>query len=308
MTSRSIREALQIQLSDTQRMLGMVENHPVMAPSLQQRAAELQNQIDEIPLDQKEAKVVLFFSGKPVFGSMGIDAFFTGKVLTPFQDMVKTDFAQRLSGKVGGRGQAKNFNGSQLFITALPRGSFGIELSKLQNHDLFDELQLSDTLVHLTNLIIAAAKSDEDFAVALDDAPERTISSLEEFLGVISDEEAGITIESGGIRCELSPEEARVAYNRVSVTKTNTQETLMEGILRGATLDSWRFDFTPIEGTKFSGRISDDLAEEEVKSFLNKYLDVMCSATFEVSTIAFKNGRERITYKLLAITNTLIPQ
>ena len=301
MTSRSIREALQVQLLDTQKMLKMVENHPVMGPSLKQIVLELQSKIDLIPIDQKEAKVVLLFSGKPVLGSLGIDAFFIGKVLSPFQNMVETDFAQRNKGKVAGRGPAKKYKESQLFITALPRGSFGIELTKLQNQNLFDEVQLSETLVHLTNLIDASAKSDEDFAVAIDNTSARTITSLQEFLGVISNEDAGITIESGGIRCELTQEAARIAFNRVSTTKTDEVPINFDGTLRGATLDSWRFDFTSIEGDKISGRISDELSEDEVKLYLTNYLDTICTATFELSTIVFKNGRMKKTYQLVDI-------
>jgi hypothetical protein len=300
MTSRSIREALHVQLLDTERMLSIVGNHPIMSFSLTQRANELRQQLEAIPLDKREAKVILFFSGKPVKGSQGIDAGFAGKVLPPFQSMVKTDFAQRINGKLGERGPAKNTNESQLFITALPRGSFGIELSKLQNQSLFDESELADTLVHLTNLIEASAKSDEDFAVALDDAPGRTIKSLEEFLKVISDEEAGVTIESGGIRCELSPERARIAYDRVSVTKTDDTIVYISGTLRGIMLDSWRFDFISADSNKFSGRLSEDLSEQDVKNFL-QFIDQPCVGCFEESIVIFKNGQERIRYKLLSI-------
>jgi len=300
MTSRSTREALSFQLIDTERMLSLIGDHPVMSFSLKQRADDLKRQLDEIPLVQKEAKIILFFSGKPVIGSEGIDALFVGKVLAPFQNMVKNDFAQRVHGKLEGRGPAKNSNESQLFITSLPRGSFGIELTKLEQHNLFDETELADTLVHITNLIDASAKSDDDFAVALEDAPARTIKSLEDFLKVVSDEEAGVTIESGGTRCELSPEAARIAFDRVSATKTNEKTIVIDGLLRGLMLDSWRFDFTSSEGKKFSGRFSEDLFEQDVKGFV-KYLDQACSATFEQSTVAFKNGQERIRYELLSI-------
>lgn len=300
MTSRTTRESLLVQLLDTERMLGIVGNHPVMSVSLNQRADALRRQIDEIPLDKKEAKVALFFSGKPVIGSAGIDAYFTSKVLQPFQNMVKTDFAQRIMGKIGGRGPAKGSSESQLFITSLPRGSFGIELTKLQGQTLFGETEMADTLVHITSLIEAAAKSDEDYAVALSDAPARTIKSLGDFLKVVSDDEAGVTIESGGIRVSLSVEDARIAYNRVSTTQLSEDTVSIQGVLRGVMLNSWRFDFTPFTGEEFSGRFSDDLSEDEVKSFL-AYLDQPCSALFEESKVVFKNGQLRTRYTLLSV-------
>lgn len=300
MTSRSLREDLTVQLVETERLLQIIGDHPVMSFSLQQKVDELKKQLDEIPVDQKEAKVTLFFSGKPVIGSLGIDALFAGKVIPYFQSMVKTDFAQRVMGKVGGRGPAKGGSESQLFITALPRGSFGIELTKLQGQTLFGEAEMADTLVHITSLIEASAKSDEDYAVALSDAPMRTIKSLNDFLRVVADEEAGVTIESGGIRVSLSPEEARIAYNRVSTTQLSEDTVAIQGVLRGVMLNSWRFDFTPFTGEPFSGRFSDDLTEEEVKSFLG-YLDKPCSAMFEESKVVFKNGQLRTRYTLISV-------
>lgn len=300
MTSRSIREALAVQLFDTERLLNLIGDHPVMSFTLQQRAEELRQQLEEIPIDQKEAKVTLFFHGKPVIGSIGIDAQFAGKVLPHFQNMVKTDFAQRAMGKVGGRGPAKGGSESHLFITSLPRGSFGIELTKLQNQTLFGETQMADTLVHVTSLIEAAAKSDEDYGMALEDAPARTIKSLNDFLKAVSDEEAGVTIESGGIRVTLSVEEARIAYNRVSTTQLSEDTVALQGVLRGVMLNSWRFDFTPFTGEPFSGRFSEDLSEDEVESFL-AFLNQPCSATFEESKVVFKNGQLRTRYTLLSV-------
>ena len=289
-------------MMDAQRLLEMVNDHPIMKYSLEQRIDEIKGELEAIPLDQKEARISIFFYGKPVIGSEGLDAQFAGKVLSPFQNMVKTDFAQRAHGRVGGRGPAKKNNEAQLYITALPRGSFGIELAKLENYSLFDEHELADTLVHVTNLIEASAKSDADFAVALEDAPSRTIRNLGEFLKVVSDEEAGVTIESGGTRCKLSVEDARIAYDRVSFTKTDEETLSYEGTLRGIMLDSWRFDFTTSQAEKFSGRISDDLTENQVKSFFS-YIDELCVGTFEQSKVIFKNGQERKRYTLISIAD-----
>lgn len=301
MTSRSLRESIEVQIIETQKLIDIIGEHPVMTFSLKQKLAELQAKLEAIPIGYKEAKVILFFSGKPVLGSEGIDAFFAGKVLPPFQDMISTDFAQRKHGKVGGRGQAKSQKEAQLFITALPRGSFGIELTKLENQNLFDDSELADTLVHVTGLIEASAKSDEDFAAAIDETSPRTIKDLKHFLEVVSSEHAGVTIESGGIRCELSEEAARIAFDRVSVMQTEEKEVTIEGVLRGATLDSWRFDFTPNDGKRFSGRISDELTEDDVKGFIVGFLDKNCNAIFEESTVTFKNSIPKKVYKLLGV-------
>ena len=129
-----------------------------------------------MPLGSKEAKAVLFFSGGPVQGSIGIDASFTGRVLEPFQSMVMADYADRWHGTVGSRGRRFGEEDSRLLLTALPRGSFGLELSRAEQDELFTEDQLADTLAHVTKLVESSARSDEDFAAELDQTEPRVDS------------------------------------------------------------------------------------------------------------------------------------
>ena len=301
MTNRTNRESLQVQLAETENLLNLVGDHPIMSFSLKQKIQSIRQEIENIPVGGKEAKIDLFFTGKPIIGSQGLDAYFAGKVLQPFQNMVMTDFAHRAHGKSGRRGKAAYAKESQLFITSLPRGSFGLELTKLQNHSLFDEMQLADTLEEITNLIAASATSDDVFAEAIEKTTPRTIKGLEDFLKVISEEDAGIKVETGDVYCNLTPEQARIAYDRVSDTTIDDNIITIEGTLRGVLLDSWRFDFVPTEGDKFSGRLSDDITEETASLYLGEFVNKKCNATFEIYTIEFKNGRSKSSHILLEI-------
>lgn len=301
MISRRKREYLKIQLLETQRMLELIGNHPIMSVSLKQKEKDLLEQLDKIPVDQKDSKVVLLFSGNPVKGSLGIDASFAGKVVVPFQSMVTSEFAYSVHGKVGKRGQMNNKNESRLFLTALPRGSFGIELSKLESSDLFEENQMSDSLSRITKLVESSSKSDEDFAAELDNATPRTIQSLKDFFKVVSDDQAGVSIESGGIRCELNPVEVKSAFDRVSSTTTTEIEQKHSGILKGILLESWKFDFIDDAGNTITGRLDENLTEEQVTNFIANYFNKKCIASFKEGKVLFKNGRERISYVLSSI-------
>ena len=167
MTIRSQREFLKVQLLEMERLREGVAGHPIMSLALEEREEELKQQIAMLPLGGKEAKAVLLFSGEPVFGSHGIDVTFASRVLEPFQSMVMADYADRFHGVVGTRGRLSGEADSRLLLTALPRGSFGMELSRAESDELFEEDQLADTLTHLTRLVEASARSDEDFAVEL---------------------------------------------------------------------------------------------------------------------------------------------
>lgn len=301
MTTRRNREYLKVQLLETQRMLALMGDHPIMGASLRNKETELQEKLDKIPVDQKEPKIVLYFTGNPVKGSLGIDALFTSKVVTPFQNMITSEYAHRIFGKVGQRGKLNSQSESRLFITSLVRGSFGVELSKLDNNNLFDEDQLSDSLAHITRLIDSSAKSDEDFASELDEVAPRTIQSLKDFFKAISDDQAGVTIESGGIRCELNPVEVHSAFDRVAGTIATENDKSISGVLKGILLESWRFDFITLEGMTITGKLDENLTEDQVSEYNVQFFNKSCIANLKEAKVLFKNGRERITHILTSI-------
>lgn len=301
MNARRKRDFLKTQLIESKELLAGVEDHPLMANAFQERVEELEEEIAELPIGQKEPRTVLFFSGDPVQGSIGIDASFAARVLGPFQNIVATEHAHRWHGIVGSRGRRVGEAESRLMITGLPRGSFGFELTKADNDELFEEDQLAETLAHVTRLLESASRSDEDFAGELDEASPRSIPSLKDFLSVVSQGKAGLSVESGDLRCSLSPNQAVEAFERVSGTVTN-DETIEEiGTFNGVLLDSWKFDFATQDGRKISGKLADEITEEGAVEIGRDFLKKKCVATFEKTTVLFKNGRIRTTHKLLGL-------
>jgi len=299
MTTRRKREFYKTQLLETERLIEMTGDHPVMALGLAQRKQELEETLQSLPIGHKEPRTVLFFSGEPVIGSIGIDANFAGRILAPFQNMVMSEHAQRWHGTIGSRGRRSGEQESRLILTGLPRGSFGLELSKAENDELFEEDQLADTLAHVTRLIESAGRSDEDFATELDETSPRVVQSLRDFLKVVSEGKAGLQMESGDFRCYLNPIKASEAYQRVSDTITKDEKVQEKGIFKGLLLESWRFDFVNEAGHKITGKLDENLTQQQAVELGREYLEKACQADLLKTTILFKNGRERTTYCLL---------
>lgn len=279
-------------------MLALAGDHPLMAGAFAEKERELEALIGAIPLGGKEARTILFFFGEPVQGSEGIDASFAGQVLEPFQSMVMADYADRYHGVVGSRGRRAGEADSRLLLTSLPRGSFGLELTKADNDEIFEEEQLADTLAHVTRLVESAADSDEDFALELNNTAPRVIQNLRAFLGVVSKARAGLRLESGDSRCTMDPIRASEAYERVSSTISNTEEVRIRGVFKGVLLESWRFDFLNEDGHKISGKIFDDLTADQVAQLSRDFFNQRCVAVLEKTTVLFRNGRVRTTYVL----------
>lgn len=298
MTTRSQREFLKVQLLETQRLREMAGVHPVMSVAFAEREEEIREKLEALPLGNKEARTVLFFSGEPVQGSMGIDAAFAGRVLEPFQSMVMADYADRWHGVVGSRGRRPGETQSRLLLTGLPRGSFGLELTRAENDELFEEGQLADTLAHITRLVEAASRSDEDFAAELDATAPRVIQNLRAFLEVIAKGKAGLRLESGDFRCTMNPVQANEAFNRVAGTITSDEAVEMPGVFKGVLLESWKFDFVTDENHSVGGKIDENLTEEQVIALNREFFNEHCRASLLKTTVLFKNGRVRTSYTL----------
>ena len=298
MTTRAKREFLKVQLLDMQRLREAAGGHPLMSVALAERELELQAKIAALPLGHKEARTILFFSGEPVQGSLGIDVSFAGRVLEPFQNMVMADYADRWHGVVGSRGKRAGEAQSRLLLTGLPRGSFGLELTRAENDELFEEDQLADTLAHVTRLVDAAAKSDEDFAAELDATAPRVVQKLREFLDVIAKGKAGLRLETGDFRCVMNPIQANEAFNRVAATITKSNDEKIPGVFEGVLLGDWKFNLITDAGHQISGKIDDNLTEEQVVELNRQLFNERCQASVLKTTVLFKNGREHTTYIL----------
>jgi len=298
MSTRTQRESLKAQLVETRRIKELVSSHPLMSFALSERENDLRTAIESLPLGQKEPRTVLFFSGGPVEGSHGIDAAFAGRVLEPFQNMVIADYSDRWHGTVGSRGRRSGENQSRLLLTGLPRGSFGLELTKADNDELFEETQLADTLAHVTRLVESAVRSDEDFATALDETAPRVIQNLRVFLDVISKGNAGLRMESGDFQCSMDPSQASEAFKRVADTTTTDEVISIAGVFKGVLLSSWKYDFTTDDEKSISGRLDDSLTEEQIVRFNRDFFNQSCIANLNKTTAIFKGGRVRTTYTL----------
>lgn len=187
-----------------------------------------------------------------------------------------------------------------LLLTGTPRGSFGLELSQPDAEDFLAAEQLSDVLIHLTKLIESAGKDDESFAFALDEVSPRVLQRLKEFFKVASDNKARMRIVSGDLECQLNETDVAQAFERVSAAETKDEMVEMPGVFRGATLDTWRFDFRMDGGENITGRLGDDVTHDQALEMIH-LTDMPCVATFHRTLVKTRSGMLRTRYELTAL-------
>jgi hypothetical protein len=298
--SLSQRSFFQSQILEMDRLLEVAGGDPLMGPGLRQRKVELEQRLRALPAMTRQPRSVLFFTGQPVSGSRGIDAEFASKVLAQFLEMVKTQYAATKHGNVGARGPRRDESESRLLLTGLPRGSFGLELSQPEPADLFAGERLSDVLVRLTEVIKSAGESDEEFAVAMGEASPRVLQHLKDFFRVVADNQADVRVVSGDLECSLNRALVTQAFERVNSTETHESEVEIQGIFRGATLDSGRFDFRTDAGETIAGRIGDNVSDVDLET-MNRYTNQHCTASLRETTITTRSGAARTRHELVRV-------
>lgn len=300
MNRRETRHFVNRQITEIKHLRSLVSGHALMEPLLAQHEDELRKEAQALPVDISEARTILFFTGKPVYGSSAIDAHFVSSVLNPFLEMVKSQYAASKHGQVGERGPRRDEDEARLMLTGTPRGSFGLELSHPFSDDLFAEERLTAILVQLTRLIEATGESDEGFLLNLDEISPRAFIHLLDFFKVLRNNEANLRMQTGDIEFELSQNRIQKAYERVNTSKTLEQKRSESGIFRGATLDTWRFDFRKDNGENISGKISGELSEDSVAAML-AFANRRCLADLNEITVITSGGAMRRRFILLGL-------
>lgn len=296
-------ESIKAQIIETERMLEMVSNHTLMATSLREKLNSLRLQLNTLPQEVFEPKIELLFSGNAVSGSMGIKSSFVSKTIKPFQEMIKTQAALQRFGNVAKRGQAKHAPNTELYLTALPTGSFGVELTQLNQNDLFDEEEVAKAMKDVMKLIENASTSDEVFEAAIENVPKRSLTNLKKFLKEVADEKSIIKMECGEMGVEISKEKVQEAYDRVSEVIDENGETFVTAVFKGILLDSGKFEIQTEEGDIISGSVNEDLSENDLIAYDQTFLNRTCRVHLQVYRTRFKTGNEKVDYELLGIAN-----
>ena len=296
-------ERIKAQILDTERMLELVGDHPLMSESLKDKINNLKEKLSAFSTDLIEPKIRLLFSGDAVKGSLGIKSKFVSKTIKPIQELIKTQTALVRFGAVGQRGKAKNSANSELYLTSLPTGSFGVELSQLEHNDLFDEQDVSKAIKQVVDLIGASTESDESFEKAVENTPKRNLTNLKSFLKTVSDANSILKVETGSFGVNISEKEIKEGYERVNATDNQEDEIFVNGILRGFLLDSGKFEILTEQGEPITGIIYPEIPEEQLIEYDKKYLNKKCRIHLLTHKTTFITGREKISYELVEITD-----
>ncbi len=189
------------------------------------------------------ASAHLFFGGRPVIGSQGIESEFGGNAITKYQDLVAKLLAEDASG-LGQRGIVPNKDAATLHITNVVRGSFGFLLEEIQPQGQLIDTALKSAVDSASKLLEAfGATDEEEFRATVEMVDQRVLATATEFFELLRQGGATFRLVTGDTDTSFGSDEVARAADRATSTTIEDAEESTSGQLRGVLPEAHQFEF-----------------------------------------------------------------
>ena len=282
------------------------DDDPMGQHQFQQLVEGLKDKLAGMPqaIERAPAGVALFFGGRPVMGSHGIQAGFSGKAIERFQTMVSQRFAAQELGPLASKGRVPLKDNTHLMVTDVVRGSFGFVLQAAAEDD---EAQGAGTSLKSVVGKVAdaisrmAAQDDALFDGALAEIDERQKVAFTDFFKLLDTEGATMRIVEGERDFELDQASVQRARRRVENLQISDRADEISGLIVGWSDVTAKFDLQ-LHGSReiVQGTVSRAELERVALEGLELYHKHV-RASIKVREVLAKNKQPKRAYTLLSL-------
>lgn len=288
------------QLNETKLLLEENKDSLLMAISLTDRIQSIENELSEMEIKEYyDSSIRLWFGGNAVYGSKGIFVNFASETSALISNMVTSKYIELLQGGTNSatKGKLKGKNQSNMYISNMLHGSFGYEMGWVED-ELFSQEYASQAISEIMNLVEVTATDIDKFEEKLHRESIRTLSYLRKFYKVVSNKSSILKMESGMNYWELSADQLSVGNSRIS--KTNMIEELKSyrGVFKGILIDSGKFEFVNEDGKKYQGNTNEELTEEQLVGFNQKFSNCECTLIINEQSIYLPSAGPKTVLEL----------
>lgn len=299
------RDFLKADIHAVGALMERMGDEDVMARfGLEERLAELQDALagleEEPPVTA--ASAALFFGGKPVVGSHGIESEFAGAAVGQFQDLIAKIVAHD-TGSLAERGTVPRKAASTLHITNIVRGSFGFLLEEVQPQLQIVDSSLKIAVDEATRLLDAFGEDDEEkFRTAVEDIDQRVLGTTREFFDLMRRSGATMRLVAGDADRSFTADAVARAAERAKTTTVEDLDEAVVGQLAGVLPESHQFEFRVVDerGT-IRGKVHRDLTAHQLGLFNKDYVNVNARARLQIKRVLRNDTIVRERYTLLSI-------
>ena len=282
----------QLTASDIITRMGLEARRDEIAAALADMAEE-----PETPT----ASAALFFGGKPVAGSRGIESEFGGNAVTKFQDLVAKLMADE-AGALGQRGIVPNKSAATLHITNVVRGSFGFLLEEVEPQGQVLDTSLKAAVDNAAQLLSAFGETSEDkFRAAVEQIDQRVLTTAQEFFSLMRTSGATFRLLAGDEDRSFGPEAVSRAAERASSTSVTETEERIEGQLGGVLPDAHQFEFRSESRGPLKGGVDRSIPSSDLAELNRTLVNVAAVAVVKVRRVLRDGETVRESFTLLRL-------
>jgi hypothetical protein len=295
------------ELASVDALLDQLSDEDVMTRlGLEARRDELIAAIRDF--DEREeatASAVLFFGGRPVTGSRGIESEFGGNAVTKFQDLVAKLLARQV-GELRQRGVVPNKGAATLHITNVVRGSFGFLLEEIEPQRELVDTTLKGAVANAFELLRAFTEPNEEkFQEAVEAVDNRIVMTAGELFDLMRDSGATMRLVVGQSENTFGSLAVAMAAERANTTEVEQTEEFMEGQLSGFLPDAHQFEFRAVapngDARTIRGKVDRGLTTNELTAFNLQLVNVPAKVRLLVKRVRRSGQTVRESFTLLQI-------
>jgi hypothetical protein len=247
-------DALKADLSAVESMLTSFteDDDPIGWYQFNVRKEEIEQALGDVTARHvTHAELGIFFGGRPVQGSRGINADFAGRALEDIQALVSVRYSGREFGPLAQRGPVQGGDTSQMIVTNIVRGSVGFVLEESGNNAQLVETPLKEAVDEVADILSRVGADDEAmFDEAATEMDERLLGSLRNFFQRLDVNGATMRIVDGTRDFLLDRHAIERARQRTQTMQITESDAEMTGELH-VLVDWKKFEFyTNIDGER----------------------------------------------------------
>lgn len=298
-------EGLSAELASLESLLDEARKYSdiVSTMQLEYKIDQIKKEVELYKNENTKAAVALFFSGKPVLGSRGINTDFTGTILKDFQDIVAKVNAKLTIGDIGSRGRVPNSSTSNLMITNISKGSFGFILEELTEQEEAVDTVLKFALDNVINYLTGIGSlNDEEYETILEKLDGRTLISIKDFFITLDQNGALLRLVEGNNDYSLDEEYIHRARTRAESIEIKEDEPIFTGKIIGVLPQHRKFEMLLEGDIPIYGSL-DYSAVKQLNDFLENNENVVnesWTVKMQVRNVKPLNHTEKTFYTLIS--------
>lgn len=186
--------------------------------SLENRIADLREQLASAPEQAGAARLDVWFSGKAVYGSQGISAVFMRDTIQALVGMIQSSARDKVRRLKEQKKKAEMPRG-KFYVTALTHGSFGYELTYKDNEGmLFDDPAIVESIKSTMDVIEETTVQGLDMDALIQQQPIRMLANLKDFFSTLKKQGSTLRVESGSNALSLDSRHVETGFDNICLS------------------------------------------------------------------------------------------